>query len=675
MKRLTCKLVCVMSLSLLLSGLLACQQNSQPDQTETTDDSGLTSPTQAAATPTPDPDHQETEDPGQTTEEPSQETDEAQPSPTPEPPAMIDLNDVGLLRSGHTVLIPGGQWYDATRQPRLFGVEQLRVEASGTGKPTLSQPNELSALISIVDGNDIVFSGIRFGYQRDDFTADDIAGTIPLIEIINSTSIRFENCEFFGSAGAAVSLSGSENIEFINCQFYNNAGLPLITDIRNRPNQLLFKDSSFESTGSGLLPLYLRDSRFENCTFVGTEGYLVPAFDTSCEQTTLYAASLYSNLENVLAARIEFDRDLYQVLTIQNSLFISSDIYSLYGRIESAVMDSLPSQWLSVSLTGEKADDPGAAWPLSSELGLNLTLRTLTGSDGSYTLENLQKDLQPLRQLPGIVYDLIDGEIQVALYDQHNQPLLRGQINLSRLQTLLDETDPLIWLTQSSWTLLNPQLVPEEFSALSLGRIAAQDARQVLANSWLQSGTMFFAPEADPDQQIMIEVKLDYQGTRLQADAAYHQFSLLIERSARSDQPDCIRLIQVADIAYRAADGEKNDQSLNDDGLFTLPNQMTRQALLSVLAVPLRLTISDEMQELSIGDRSPDASSMMLRLPAASNPIYWSASPVLVLPDDELEMKLKIVLYDNNIRPWLVQLDINLDETGSFTLENAVLLD
>src|SRR5690554_4852845 len=132
MKRLLKGSVFLLAVSIALAVFAGCDQPSEtPRPTSQTQDPGIVTPPDTQPQPT-EPTPQPT-----STDEPAT-TPEATITPAPTPRPMIDLAELGYFRTGFTLAVPGGKWYDVVRQPRLYSVDNLTVEASETGKPTFS---------------------------------------------------------------------------------------------------------------------------------------------------------------------------------------------------------------------------------------------------------------------------------------------------------------------------------------------------------------------------------------------------------------------------------------------------------------------------------------------------------------------------------------------------------
>ena len=634
--------------TVLLIALTACQWPS-PDPSLTEGSSAEpTDSTAPVLTPTPSASQSES-----TTETTPPETTGL---PAPE---LTDPARYGDLTRGESLQLPGGQWYDLTAQGILQGARDLVVEATGTGWPTLSRPEEDSPILTISDSDNLTFRNIRFGYARFDYAADTLSGLIPLLSISNSSRITFESCEFFGGQAEAILLAGSEAIRLVDCQFYNLAGSPLATDETALPSQLDVVGCSFESFSSGLMPLHVRGTLFDQCTFMGRDGYQIPVEAAVCPAAVDTMSGLYRELSGILAGRIFYHRDGTEALTIRQSLFCSQDVYTLYHQIEQQIDDQLPDTFSQIALTGEKAEEaqPGAL--LDPTLGLRIDVRVETGGQPAYDQTRLLSDLQPLAELGYNLDDRLDGTLIVRIFDQRQQPVLHGEMPLDNLHLTLSPASPTDWLTDGDWQMMLPQLIPEDFAPAVQGRITALDAEQVLRTAWPQEEDrpLFIKPDPDADRQILLQTRLDYLGTKLATGAASHQFELSLSRSTGPDQPDCLARLLIGRIDYHALNGSKQltvaHSGLSDS--IQLADQETRDRLMAALAEPYALTLPDSWQDyltaynLSVGDRV-NLTLLPLLLEEA-----WQVTPVLVSQQNETTLTAWLPLYDEQVRPWLVK--------------------
>lgn len=607
-----------------------------------------TASTAPAATPTPD---------GRPTE-PSGETTPPETTGLP-PPELLDPADYGDLTRGESLQLPGGQWYDMAGQSVLQGARDLVIEAVGTGWPTLSRPDEDAPILTISDSDNLTFRNIRFGYARFDYAADTLSGLIPLLSIRDSTRITFESCEFFGGQAEAIRLAASDAIRLVDCQFYNLAGSPLTTDEAALPSQIDVIGCSFESFGSGLMPLHVRGTLFDQCTFMGRDGYQIPVLATACPAALESASGLSGELREILAGRVFYHRDDSEALTIRQSLFCSQDVYTLYHQIEQHVDDLLPDTFNQIALTGEKAEEAEPGARLDPTLGLRVDLRVETGGEPVYDQARLLQDLQPLAELGYNLDDRIDGTLAIRLFDQHQQPVLRGELPLHNLHlTLTPEAAP-EWLNDGVWQLLIPQLIPADFAPQIQGRIPARDAEQVLRGAWPQDEDrpLFIKPDPEDERQILLQTRLRYLGTELTSAAAWHQFELTLDRSAGPDQPDCLTRLTIGQIAYRALDGSKQIAASPGglSGTIQLPDQATRDRLTAALAEPYSLTLPDSWQDyLSAYDLSAGDRVNLTLLPLIRDDA-WLVTPVLVSQQNETTLTAWLPLYDEQVRPWLVK--------------------
>lgn len=573
----------------------------------------------------------------------------------PEPPLLIDLEQIGRFATGHTLLLPGGQWYDSSGQDVLVQISDMTVAAGDIGRPTISRPPEEKPLLRLEGCGQIVFRQVRFGYERADFLPGDVFTDIPLIEIVDSVSIRFEQCEFFGS-GTAIYLENAENIIFEDCQFYNLAGRPFTTDEKGLPSQVYVRGSSFESAYGGQMPLNLRASHWENCTFMGFDSYCVPVLSGSCAP----AGSLAGELFGLLSARVSYHTDENRRLTVRNCLFTSRETYSLFGSLESEIKAALPAGWSGLALTGQKLEEQEPGRPLDPTLGLTLELRVASGGPAGngqlYDTARMQSDLEPLTALAPLLDGLISGRLGVRIHDQGRRPLLSISLLPADINTLL-QADPRGDLSRlGRIILLDDSFIPAEFTGRNSGYIIARDAGRNIAQA-LQTDAeaLIVWPDSEDGRPCQLELELEFTGTRLTEAAADHRFSLFLHRYTAASLEECHELTVLAEISVRADNGEKTDLLAGNNGRrFAYATDAEKTALEQALAQPLQLTDGREFFLLQTEEG-----------------IEWARTPVLVYRSDEIAIELKLVLYDQEIKPQAFILTLEADEAADWRITGA----
>lgn len=577
----------------------------------------------------------------------------------PEPPELIDLAEIGRLAEGHTLLVPGGKWYDISAQSHLQNISRMTVTTEGIGKPTLSLPDESAPLLRLENCERIVFRQVRFGYERADYKPGDPALDIPLIEIIDSVSVRFEQCEFFGAGGAAIFLADSENIVFEDCQFYNLAGPPIITDQQSLPSQIYMRNSSLETVFSGPLPLNLRASFWENCTLMSYDSYCYPVATASCYP----AASLDRLLAGRLTARISHHADENKQITVRGCLFTSRETYTLFSRLEDEIFQVLPADWSNLALKGQKLEEKEPGRPLDPTLGLALELRTeINNNPGPgepvYNTDMMLADLAALEALPPLIEDLINGAVEVYLYDQSRQPLLNISFLPADIIPVL-QADPRSDLSRlSRIVLLDEKLIPAQFTGRASGQIIARDSRQNIEQALAADAEpLIIWPENDQGSPCQLELHLSFLGSKITAAAASHEFSLQMHRYLAADQENCHEATTLAKIQIQADTGAKTDMSAAGRR-FSYATETEKNALAQALARPLYLESGEKLYLLRTEEE-----------------IDWARTPVLVYKSEEQEIELKLLLYDQDIRPQPLILTLRPDDNAEWQIEAAELLD
>ncbi|MDD4139600.1 MAG: right-handed parallel beta-helix repeat-containing protein [Eubacteriales bacterium] len=624
---------------------------------------GTLQPTVISVTPTPGP-------------QPSGST--VTPKPTlPAHQELIPVETYGAFATGHTLELPDGIWLDAEQAGRISGVSDLTVRASGDGRAILTRNGADRAILTLKACDTVVFQQVRFGYDQPDWPDQTEPGSVPLIELVDCVNVRFEDCAFFGSAGDALRLNGSEGVVLDNCTFYNNAGAPLATGDSWLASQVSASDCLFESIGSGMLPLNLTASTFTRCEWVGRQGYLVPlaAANSQQAQDRLQRAlrtTLVGQLGHILATRVASFADSDQAIRIQDNLFASQEVFSLFDELEQNLPGILPPSTLSWSLSGEKAEEtePGAS--LDPTLGLRVSLKaeiappptpapTVTGGvsptvsptdapapERLYDIGRLLEALQPFKELAGQLDPLITGSVDFDLFDQFGAGLLSLSIPVDQLASWIDRSRPDTMLVEGRLLVQNPDLVPADFCLRETCGIITARGQQTLLTAALAG---------EPAQQIvypdgeacLIEHQLGYEGTTLSETSAWHRFTFGVERKTADGLPEwtpvaTLESESVAGAIWLTLDGKADRLPCQ------VPDETQRDRVLSLLQEPL--LVMEAGQELSL-----QMLSAWLEEPAL-------ALPLLVLSDDQTRMTVLTVLYDDACRPRAVTLELVLaDDT------------
>jgi parallel beta-helix repeat protein len=611
----------------------------------------------------------------------------AVPTPRITQPAVAwqRLSDYGILASGQTLLLPDGQWYDTGNATELDSITGLTLTSSGPGRPTLSRPSETKPLLTLTDCSEITFSQVRFGYDRTDWPDGTASNEIPLVALNNCTKIRFENCIFYGGGGPGLLLSGSENIVLADCTFYNLAGQPIETGPAYLPSQIRCSACTFETIGSGLLPLYLRDSLFDECTWIGRRGYAVPVFAADGDAADLNGATLTRTLPGqlvgLLAARIRYHSDDQLAITCRNTFFCSNEVVQLFSQLEQSLPAVLPSAVQSWALTGQKQEE--AVGSLDPALGLRLNLRVETGSgaiaslapsaspapggsgtaqptpagtDSLYDIDRLLADLSPLQDLSKHLPVLLSGHIRLVLSDQEQKSLLVCAIPIEGFPAALSGTAE---LAKADILLLNPQLIPARFYRQpAAGQLAARDLQPLLRDA-LKAGSSPLVLYLAGNETRFLENKLTYLGTRLEESIGRHTFSLQIWHTGSGAVGPAWQLVSFADLSIRADNGQKSE--ITADGTLRpvqLPDDQQRLIILAALAEPVLVTGTGQPGDLHL-HRLAD----------------WSAegddyTPILIYEASQSTLVCRIALYDEAGQPWPVSVKLALRD-GVWQVESV----
>ncbi|MDW7658645.1 MAG: right-handed parallel beta-helix repeat-containing protein [Bacillota bacterium] len=672
----------VLSLVCLLAVLSACR-------TVPTGTTETSLPTVVTIAPTVSP------DPAVTTKPTSQPTSPVQHE-------LLPIEDYGSFSSGHSLLLPDGLWLDTGSAGKISQIRDLVVTSEGQGRPTLSRQTENRPLLTLNGCESITFRQVRFGYDRPDWSDQSATGPIPLLELNDCVSIYFEECEFFGSSGSALLISGSENIILQNCTFYNNAGEPIETGDAWLPSQIRCTDCLFETIGSGYLPLNLRDSKFDRCEWIGRRGYRVPvaaANSREAEEVIRQYGSqtLPGLLTGVLAARVAYHSDANQAIVCQNNNFTSGEVFNLFSQMEQNLPDMLPAGTISWALSGQKDEEAAPGQALDPTLGLRLSIRTqidevvaepqisAAATPGSaeptettgpteptetaapakiYDMDRLLVDLAPLSSLADHLDPLITGNIQVDMSDQFKQKLLTLTVPVDKLDSWIDPADPDRLLTQGNITVYHPDLAPAVFCQRdSAGYFTAGHLDRLLREALcISQSPMILYPETGA---CFIENKLNYLGTLMTATAALHQYTVQIELTVAQpagSAPSFLNL-NVASIIIHADNAARLllDPSGQPAVPFQLADTETCDVLMSVLQEPILVD-------------GEGAGQIRLQTLDAFTDDIEVGMPIFVLAQDPERIKVRTVLYDDQCKPNLV--DLTLEYTGDqWQLTNQTIPD
>ncbi|MEA4888084.1 MAG: right-handed parallel beta-helix repeat-containing protein [Clostridiaceae bacterium] len=641
-------------------------------------------PTVIAATPTPTP------------------TADLSPTPQPSDPSghvLTPLADYGALESGHTLLLPGGQWYDAAKSSPIENITDMLIDVDGTGKPTISQPAEEGPVLTLTGCSAVTFKNIRFGYDRSKWaTGTQAAGMPALLELAGCSDIRFEHCEFFGGAGAGIFINESEKIVFEDCQFYNLAGDPLQTGTSYLPSQINCSNCTFETITSGPVSLYLRSSRFEHCVWTGRNGYAVPCFSEQVPAAAddWAAGTLPALLTHVLAERIDYHADENQAIVCVDNLFCSEDLYNLYQQLTRSLPELLPDNLQNWALSGQKQDEIDDGGTLDPSLGLRLDLRVtvpdpvtpapassattasgkvLSSTSGTtsgpaaaeslYNLDRLLADLRPLSDLDGHLDSLITGTVSVCLSDQNQQDLLSCTIPVKQLKKVLSSAYSSILLEEADIRLNNEQIVPAHFYGRdSAGQLTARDLTAVLgAGFGINRTPLLLYPS--PDETRFIEQNLEYDGTSLINGVARHDFQFSIQCSGTESNPAAALKLLFARISVRADNGAKTDLTAgqSDGRAFLLATDEQKSILLNCLRQPLSVT----RQATGSGE---ETALQLQALTVAADPA-GSYTPVMIYDAGDSRIEAKIALYDQAFQVYPVIVVLQQTQ-GVWQVQSAV---
>lgn len=617
---------------------------------------------------------------------------------------LLPLEPYGSFGSGHTLKLPDGLWFDTGASDRLNQVQDLLVTSEGQGRPTLSRPVENRPVLTLNGCESVTFRQVRFGYDGPDWHDETAAGEIPLVVLTDCVSIRFEDCEFFGSSGSGLMISASENIILQNCTFYNNAGVPLETGDAWLPSQIRCTGCLFETVGSGYLPLNGRDSVFDRCEWIGRRGYLVPVAAANSSEAAddvrrLGSQTLPGQLTGILAGRIDYHADASRAIVCQNSLFASQEVFALFSRMEQSLPGLLPDGTTAWALTGQKDEEAAPGQILDPTLGLQLTIRTATdaapesepapdetakssettGSGGTaessepsetavpavlYTVDHLMTDLQMLANLADHLDPLITGMVRIGLTEQNDKNLLELAIPVTRLADWInpDNSSPLI--AQGQIVLYHPDLAPAVFCKReTAGYFTAGHLTGLLRDALCISGApLALYPE---EGTCLIENRLVWLGTTITDAAAVHRYSVSIERTvsqSSSGSDAASQELAVATIEIRADDATRRliDPSGQTAQAFQLPDEAMCEL------------ISQTLQEPVLVDQGADQVS--LRTIAAFTDDPTAGMPIFILTGAAEQLTVQTVLYDEQCRPKRVELTLQSID-GQWQTVSCLLLD
>ena len=505
------------------------------------------------------------------------------------------IREYGSLESGRTVRLPGGQWYDLTDAGRLDHIENLTIEADGTGLPTLSRYGETQQILRLESCSSVTFRNIRFGYNKEIRGEGNEANDLPLIELIGCVDITFENCSFFGGSAAGIQLNGSENIKLIQCEFYGLGGNPIKTGTSFLPSQMMAQACTFETNDSGPMPLFVRDSYFDSCDWIGANGYSIPVFNASQDPLVLAEKqwgdhTLPRQLDHVLAAKIDFHRDDNQAITIMDNFFASSEVTDLYDKTNKTLESLLPGSLAGWSLTGEKEEEAEPGAPLDPTLGLQITLRTTTplidvvdpvpvtetnvnptesGSATSaeetesatsagetesgtistetlpvettaptepmkrpdYTFLTLLQDLKPLQDLPLRIDSLITGALRIDLVNQSSESLLSCTMPVQSLSQAVAARKIGDLPAETQIVLWHDQFIPAEFFGDPVYGSLTANYLGRQLSAALNTRGIPCVLNPSADLTCFIDQIQTYQGTWLADGTAIHHFIVTVQRS------------------------------------------------------------------------------------------------------------------------------------------------
>lgn len=634
------------------------------------------------------------------------ETTETAAEPTrPAQHELLAVETYGSFSSGHTLELPDGLWFDTGSADLIDQVHDLLVTSEGQGRPTLSRQAESRPVMTLKGCDSVTFRKVRFGYDSPDWPDGTVTGDIPLVVLTDCISIRFEDCEFFGSSGSGLVVSASENIILKNCTFYNNAGVPLESGDAWLPSQIRCTDCLFETVGSGYLPLNVRDSVFDRCEWIGRRGYRVPIAAMSGDEAAdsvrrLGRQTLPGQLAGILAGRVDYHADASRAITCQNNLFASQEVFALFSRMEKSLTGLLPDGTTGWALTGQKDEETAPGQILDPTLGLQLAICTATdpaqalqpateatteqpattGSGEpaessessetaapavSYTVDNLIEDLEPLATLAPHLDPLITGTVHINLTEQNNRNLLALDIPVASLASWIDPQNSSRLIAQGRIILYHPDLAPAIFCQReNAGYFTAGHLTSLLRDALCISGApLALYPETGT---CLIENRLTWLGTMITDTAALHRYKVSIERTASQSSSglDAASLeLAIATIEIRADDATRRliDPSNQTAQAFQLPDASVRDLISQALQAPV-------LADQGAGQVSLTTIAAFTDDPAAGMPIF-------ILTSDPEQLTVQTVLYDDACRPVRVELTLLLSAENQWQPTACTLLD
>ena len=575
---------------------------------------------------------------------------------------LLSIKDYGTFANGHTLLLPDGYWYDTADDHQITQISDLTVTTDGPGRPTLSRQDDQTSILTITNCSNITFRNIRFGFDQAEWPDQTEPDDSALIKLIQSDHIRFENCEFFSSSGAAVLLDASDNIFFDNCLFYNIVDAPFKTGHAYVPSRIDCSDCTFETVTSGVLPLNLHHSLFERCTWIGRKGYRVPVpamNKTEGERVADDPDHLPVQLAGTLAAKIRYRIDDAQRLTLVNNIFSSDEVFVLFEQMEAKASELLPEKTLDWSLSGQKIEELQSGETLDPTLGINLSLRTqideetiVVESDSGqesirqprYTLSELLQDLTVIQDLAQRLNPLITGTVSVKMSDQNRHPLLQLEIPVESLESWINPDSPNTIIAQSNLVLLHPDLNPALFMENErFGRFSASHFISVLESSFsISEKPLIVYPDDEP---YLLTYQIRFTGSHIQDSVVYHTYQLLLERSGTQDEAagPVQNRFKLAEFSIRADNGVKRLTSQPDQSgqIFQLINEDQRAIIWPLLQNPIVLDEQTELNPLSLW--AADASDM---------------TPVFVMSDHPDRIVFRVIYFDDHLYPVPIEIVI-----------------
>ncbi len=564
----------------------------------------------------------------------------SRPDPTgPDGDQLEQVAVYGEFSSGTALQLPAGQWLDTSAAGQLADLVDLLIESAGPGSPTLAQTQAGQPVLSLENCTKLTFRRIRFTQLEQN---DGVAAA--LLQLINCREIVFENCEFFAGTGAGLLLDNSENIRLLNCLFYDNAGPPIKSGDSWQPSQIRASNCLFESTDSGMLELNLRASRFEECEWIGSSGYLIPV--TALDQ------SLAGQLAGTLAVQLKEFSDSSGDIVLKDNTFSSDEIYQLYSNMAADLPRQIPSGLAAWSISGQKKEEALPGTGLDPALGLRLELQTYTNEAPAtlYSSERLAADLAGLAELAATYDPLLSAELELLLTDQLGQDLLEASLPLADLAGLLEDFDLMDLLAAGRLLLLNPALEADEFLVRSGEQITALALEErLIENLCLELDPQLLYPV---DSTCYLATTIDYQGTELTEAATIHNFSIKVEQVAASQR----NLPEEDTVSFEfsfAIDASSQDcWLLAESGPqpFILPGLDLCPVLEALLAEPLEMA-------------GPDEAGILLQPAGAFSEQNFSL-PVFLLVQEENWYTIQTILFDPDCRMHLVQLDLIQEDSG-----------